>query len=272
MVNLQGIRILPALEQFLTPLASLREDPDNPYIHPQRQIQDIADSFRAFGVDTAVVYRADGILVAGAGRIKAARFLGMTHFPAVPTTLTPREARRRLIGDNRLPQLAGLDERKLRRVLADLMTEDGLLAGTGYDVQMVQGFLDQAVLAAEALDLNLAVSASQAALSPASFRFEGSRVPEVEYTDATGAPAPVLDEWQPTEWDDVSDDPDSPACVTSVTLGAPPAPYRVNAARVAAPTEEAPRPAPRPRHLVRCPKCGMDFDPFRVNPRLARED
>jgi len=93
------------------PIASLRPYENNPRSHDQRQIRQIADSIGAFGFTNPILTdEADGV-IAGHGRLAAARLLGMTTVPTIRLAhLSAAEKRAYILADNRLAELAGWDQ------------------------------------------------------------------------------------------------------------------------------------------------------------------
>lgn len=106
----------------------------NPRTHNDAQIAKIAASIAEFGWTTPILIDADHGIIAGHGRLAAARKLGLADVPVIELThLTPAQKRAYVIADNRLALDAGWDEELLALELADL-TEAGFdLALTGFD-------------------------------------------------------------------------------------------------------------------------------------------
>ncbi|MDU7588699.1 MAG: site-specific DNA-methyltransferase, partial [Acidovorax sp.] len=76
----------------------------------------------------------DGVIVAGHGRLAAARKLGLASVPVVVLEhLTPTQRRALVIADNKIAENAGWDEELLRLELAELQEADFDLALTGFD-------------------------------------------------------------------------------------------------------------------------------------------
>jgi hypothetical protein len=61
------------------PVASLRPHPGNARTHSKKQIRQIADSIRQFGFNNPVLIGEDGGIIAGHGRVEAAKLLGCPH-------------------------------------------------------------------------------------------------------------------------------------------------------------------------------------------------
>ncbi|MBY0261639.1 MAG: ParB N-terminal domain-containing protein [Phycisphaerales bacterium] len=81
----------------------------------------VAASIREFGFRQPIVVDAEGVIVAGHTRWKAARKLGLETVPVhVAKDLTPEQARAYRVADNRLAQLATWDDTLLNAELAEL--------------------------------------------------------------------------------------------------------------------------------------------------------
>ena len=110
-----------------------------PYIrnartHSEAQIAQIAASIAEFGFTAPILAGSDGVIVAGHGRLAAARKLGLTTVPVVVLDhLTPTQRRALVIADNKIAENAGWDEELLRLELAELQEADFDLALTGFD-------------------------------------------------------------------------------------------------------------------------------------------
>jgi DNA modification methylase len=111
-----------------------------PYIrnartHSEEQIAQIAASIAEFGFTAPILAGSDGVIVAGHGRLAAARKLGLATVPVVVLEhLTPTQRRALVIADNKIAENAGWDEELLRLELADLQEANFDLALTGFDV------------------------------------------------------------------------------------------------------------------------------------------
>ena len=78
----------------LVTIGRLKLDPRNPRVHSDRQIKQIARSIKAFGFNVPVLADQDGNLLAGHGRVYAARRLGLRDIPVIRLEhLTPEQAR-----------------------------------------------------------------------------------------------------------------------------------------------------------------------------------
>jgi DNA modification methylase len=110
----------------LRPLDAVR-----PYANNPRQNDDavdaVAESIRRFGFRQPIVIDADGVIVAGHTRFRAAQRLGLATVPVhVATDLTPDEVRAYRLADNKTAELASWDD-------AMLSIELDALRGAGID-------------------------------------------------------------------------------------------------------------------------------------------
>jgi len=114
----------------IVPLDALIPYALNSRTHSDEQVAQIAASIREFGFTNPVLVDTDKNLIAGHGRVMAARKLGLEAVPAIVVTgLDDRRRRALIIADNKLALNAGWDEEILRVELEDLGAEFGALMG-----------------------------------------------------------------------------------------------------------------------------------------------
>jgi DNA modification methylase len=102
----------------------------NSRTHSDEQVAQLAASIREFGFTNPVLIDQDANLIAGHGRLLAARKAKMAQVPAVVVTgLDDRKRRALVIADNKLALNAGWDEEALRVELEDLAGDFGELMG-----------------------------------------------------------------------------------------------------------------------------------------------
>ena len=93
------------------PCTTLQADRRNARTHSVKQISQIAASIKQFGFNNPILVDADNIVIAGHGRLAAAKQLGMTEVPTILLDhLSPAERRAYVMADNRLAELAGWDD------------------------------------------------------------------------------------------------------------------------------------------------------------------
>lgn len=127
------------LKVVLRPVSGLIPYARNSRTHSDAQVAQIAASIREFGFTNPVLIGADGGIIAGHGRVMAARKLGMEDVPCIELGhLTPAQRRAYVIADNRLALNAGWDDEMLRfelGELGDLGVDLDLLGFSGDELQ-----------------------------------------------------------------------------------------------------------------------------------------
>ena len=110
--------------------------------HSDEQIAQIAASIAEFGFVNPCLVGADGVLVAGHGRLAAARKLRLSTVPVVVLDhLTPTQRRALVLADNRLAELSTWDDALLRIELEALQDEGFDLDLTGFDADALAELL-----------------------------------------------------------------------------------------------------------------------------------
>ena len=126
-------------------VSSLQPDPKNPRKHKKRQIDQIVASIRSFGFNVPLLVDANRRVLAGHGRLLAAKQLGLTQVPAISLAhLTPEQARAFMIADNRLAEGADWDEVLLAEHLEILhdSTLDFQISDTGFEIAHIDWLID----------------------------------------------------------------------------------------------------------------------------------
>lgn len=118
----------------------------NSRTHSDAQVAQIAASIREFGWTNPVLVDGDSGIIAGHGRVLAARILGLTEVPCIEISdMTDAQKRAYVIADNKLAENAGWDK--------DLLAiELGELKGEGFDLELI-GF--DAIELGELMDLDV---------------------------------------------------------------------------------------------------------------------
>jgi DNA modification methylase len=124
------LRVEPVPLDRLVPYAA------NARTHPPEQVAQLAASIAEFGFNVPVLVDDAGVLVAGHGRVLAARALGLAEVPAIRMThLSEAQLRAYRLADNQIALNGGWDDALLAAELQALRDEDvdlGLL-GFGQD-------------------------------------------------------------------------------------------------------------------------------------------
>ena len=116
------------------PLARLLPYARNARTHSDEQVAQIAASIVEFGFTNPILVGSDGVIVAGHGRLAAARKLGLEAVPVVVLDhLSPTQRRALVIADNRIAENAGWDDAMLRTELEALQDDGFDLDLTGFD-------------------------------------------------------------------------------------------------------------------------------------------
>jgi DNA modification methylase len=129
----------------LIPVSKLRPYAKNARNHSKKQIRQIADSIRTFGFTNPVLIGDDNEIIAGHGRVDAARLLQMDAVPSVRLShLNAAQRRAYVIADNKLALNAGWDHELLAIELQALIDLDFDVEITGFSLAEVDLVLDEA--------------------------------------------------------------------------------------------------------------------------------
>lgn len=116
----------------------------NSRTHSDQQVAQIAASIREFGWTNPVLIDEALGVIAGHGRILAARKLGLTEVPAIVLTgLTETQKRALVIADNKLAMNAGWDDDMLALEMQELADEGFDLDLTGFDADEIADLLEE---------------------------------------------------------------------------------------------------------------------------------
>jgi hypothetical protein len=115
----------------------------NARTHSDEQIAQIAASIAEFGFVNPVLIGAEDVIIAGHGRLLAARRLGMAEVPVIVLDhLSDAQRRALVIADNRIGENAGWDQELLRAELAALRQENFDLDLLGFAETELTSLLD----------------------------------------------------------------------------------------------------------------------------------
>src|ERR1700716_1436382 len=115
------------------PVDRLIPSPRNARTHSEAQVAEIAGSIRAFGFTNPILVGEDGDVVAGHGRLAAARQLGLAEVPVIPLKgLTELQRRQLVLADNRIALNAGWNLEMLHLELKDLSALGADLSVLGF--------------------------------------------------------------------------------------------------------------------------------------------
>lgn len=129
------------------PIEKLVPYAKNSRTHSEEQVAQIASSIREWGFTTAVLVDESGSIIAGHGRVMAARKLGLASLPVmVAAGWTDAQKRAYVIADNKLALNAGWDNELLALEL-------GELGDAGFDLELT-GFTDEEIKALMPVEVN----------------------------------------------------------------------------------------------------------------------
>ena len=117
----------------------------NARTHSKKQLRQIADSIDRFGFTNPILIDASNTILAGHGRVEAARLLGLAEVPCIRLEhMSAEEKRAYVLADNKLALNAGWDEEILAEELKELLAVDldfdiGL---TGFTVAEIDSLVD----------------------------------------------------------------------------------------------------------------------------------
>lgn len=131
---------------------------NNSRTHSDEQVAQIAASIKEFGWTNPILVDGENGIIAGHGRLMAARKLGYTEVPTIELKdLTETQRKAYIIADNRLALNAGWDNEMLTIELNDLLADGFALEMLGFDAGIVEQLLmgetaDLGLLPEEKLD------------------------------------------------------------------------------------------------------------------------
>lgn len=138
------------LKYSLKSVSELTANPRNARTHSKKQIEKIAKSIKEFGFISPAIIDDKGVLVAGHGRLEAAKSLGMTEIPCITAShLSEKQLRAYMLADNRIQMDAGWDEEILKVELNDLAGMDFDLSLTGFDLSEISAHVRHGVIEGE---------------------------------------------------------------------------------------------------------------------------
>jgi ParB-like chromosome segregation protein Spo0J len=126
------------------PIERLVPSPRNARTHSDAQVAEIAGSMRTFGFTNPILAGDGGDVIAGHGRLAAARLLGLTEVPVIPLRgLSGVQRRQLMLADNRIALNAGWDAEMLNLELQELSVMGADLAALGFTAQELAAALNQ---------------------------------------------------------------------------------------------------------------------------------
>lgn len=129
----------------IVPLVGLIPYQGNARTHSKGQIRQIAESIARFGFNSPILIDDKGEIVAGHGRVAAAKQLGLSAVPARRLShLSNAEKRAYVLADNKLAEKAGWDRETLAIELQGLIDVDFNIELTGFESPEIDVILEDA--------------------------------------------------------------------------------------------------------------------------------
>jgi hypothetical protein len=128
-----------------TPVHELRVYPNNARTHSRKQVRQIANSIKTFGFCNPVLIDDTKQIIAGHGRVEAAKLLSIDAVPTCRLShLSDADKRAYILADNRLAERAGWDKELLAIELQGLIELDVEIELTGFDAAEIDVLLEEA--------------------------------------------------------------------------------------------------------------------------------
>jgi len=122
----------------------------NPRTHSDAQVAQIAASITEFGFTSPILVDSEAGILAGHGRLMAARKLNLAEVPVIVLDgLSPAQRQAYIIADNKLAENAGWDEEMLRAAFADLRAVEFNTDLTGFGLAELERLFPQGPTEAE---------------------------------------------------------------------------------------------------------------------------
>lgn len=129
---------------YKKPICDLIPYVNNSRTHSGEQVNQIASSIKEFGFTNPVLIDSDGGIVAGHGRVMAAKKLSIDEVPCIELKgLTEAQKKAYIIADNQLPLNAGWDMDMLKLEIDSLNEMDFNLELLGFDDEFMDGLLEE---------------------------------------------------------------------------------------------------------------------------------
>src|SRR5215213_8898346 len=123
--NVAGALPTRSLTVVYRPVGDLKPDPRNARTHSKRQIEQLCASIREFGFTNPVLVDEQSVLIAGHGRLRAAREMNLAEVPTIELAgLIEVQKKALRLADNKIALNAGWDLEILRLGLEDIGTLD----------------------------------------------------------------------------------------------------------------------------------------------------
>ena len=143
LASLGRFRRSPDLEHL--PVQHVRPHPDNPRVHPRKQIQKLLRAIDEFGFLIPILIDDQNTVIAGHARLEAAKQLELPSVPCVRAShLSETQKRALTILDNRIATEAVWDFQLLAKDVEFLQAEGVDLTSTGFGISEIEMIFDAA--------------------------------------------------------------------------------------------------------------------------------
>jgi ParB-like chromosome segregation protein Spo0J len=132
-------------EVVQTPIETLRPAKANARVHSKKQLKQIARSIQRYGFNAPVLVGDDGEIIAGHGRVEAAKLLDLKTVPTICLAhLNEIERRAYLIADNKIALNASWDQEILASEVQALVDHGIEIEDTGFTITEADILLEEA--------------------------------------------------------------------------------------------------------------------------------
>lgn len=128
--------MIPELKVTYVGIEDITPHPKNPRCRPRHQVGQIAQSMTTFDFNAPILVDAKGVILAGHGRLEAAKLAGLTKIPVIYLNhLNEDQATAFMLADNKLAEMSKWDEPQLAEVIKELAgkTLEFELEDTGFN-------------------------------------------------------------------------------------------------------------------------------------------
>ena len=134
---------LGAKKVILRPIDELRPFPGNPRQHSAAQLASLGRNMRRFGITQPLLIDESGTILAGHGRLEAAKQVGFQEVPTLTIPdLSATEKRTLVISDNRLSEQSTWNLDLLRKSFVEILNSDVDVELTGFTTGEINLHID----------------------------------------------------------------------------------------------------------------------------------
>lgn len=125
-------------------LSELRPNLNNARVHNEQQIQQIVSSIKEFGFTNPILIDENNSIIAGHGRLSAAKLIGLESVPTIVlSNLTDEQKKAYIIADNKLALNATWDDDLLQKEMEALAASQFELPLMGWDENEIISFIGE---------------------------------------------------------------------------------------------------------------------------------